>query len=85
MDNDDLHTPKRYEEKLGDNESHLTHHNWCRVCYRHGKGMLSMFYCEECRVCVCLHLSDKDKVECASVIINSWCLVSKINEELLWC
>ena len=60
MANDDLHTLKRCEEKLGEDGSKRTHRNWCRLCYRHGKCTLSKLYCEECSECVCPDVSRKD-------------------------
>ena len=72
MTNDDLHTLKRYEETLGDAESKRTHHNRYRVCYRNGKCMLSSFYCEEFKVCVCVLMDQgRIKIECNSVVINA--------------
>ena len=58
--NDDLHTHKRYQEKLEEDRSKKTHQNRCRVCYRHGECILFRF-CEECRECVCSGGSGEDK------------------------
>ena len=61
MTYDDLHTLNRYEEKVGESISTRTHHNLSRVCYRHGKYMLSRIYCAKCILYVCPDGSGKDK------------------------
>ena len=74
-----LHIIKRYKDRLGEGVSKITHWNCCRVCYRNGKCILSIFFRDtECVYVLMYNVSIK--VGCDPVVINLCSLESKIHE-----